>query len=695
MRKLFVGATFLILGAGAASNAMAALALKGSDTLEDVARDVIAACPSAITAAVSYVGGGSGGGEAAMIAATPTQQVAPMSRELSGTTSPVVACDASKGAQELLLGLDGIAIVGANQIAAGGGDSLEKTPSTSDDCGDAIVGGKSVACTAGVDGCDGSGTYTFTDWRDVLAMVYAGQNHAAGALTVNEGAVSDPRYNPAVPATPHKLRNPVRINCASQVRVNLVNSWGTLFSDVGAASPLTCRTGTCVKLKHAFRRGDLSGTTDTFVGLVGLISIPGFTKTLSPTSVQFPGIDGAATANPFCNAGDGPMNKGDSDYLDLDPIRRIADSESAALARTGLEQVAEGYLAPANPPAVRGNDTRVDPPVGVLTDKAWSNFQNVGVDATIVGGVAGWQAGQAAALAARKGLGLVLTIEIPTNFGDDQAAYWSPSPTPGQAPVKCDPGVFAPSLIGANVICPDGSGPNLCLLPVGSSGTNFNCLSDAPVPASSPVRDTRVYNLMVFNAAGKFVKDNYFNPNLSTLTAVRQNRVVSAYFRLHTTQVTNFGGTPTVASNPTGSCKTFSSTNQIGCLVRANPCSIGFAGREAVDAANLSMAFQIGQNGSSVVASALPASQSRIENLVTLAGPAYPISRKLWVNAYVGLANVSNVNGAGVTTNEKDLLDCFGLSGSTTSVDNSMLAHNFIKVPTGVSRVKSCPAIFP
>jgi|GEM_PF-2298602 len=684
MRKLFVGATFLLFGAGAASNAAAALALKGSDTLEDVARDVIAACPSAITAGITYLGGGSGGGEAAMIAATPTQQIAPMSRELATTTTPV-ACDGTKGAQELLIGLDGLAVVGANQLA---GDSLEKTASTADDCGDAIVGGKSVACTPNVDGCDATGNYTFTDWRDVLAMVYAGQNHSAGALTISEAAgVVDPRYNP--PTAVHKVRNPVRINCSSLVRQNLVNSWGTLFADVGATSPLSCRTGTCVKLKHAFRRGDLSGTTDTFNNLVGLITVPGFTTTTSPTSTLFPGIDGSATANPFCNAGDSPMNKGDSDYLDLDPIRRIADSDSAANLRTGLEQIAEGWVAPSNPPAVHGNDTRADSAVTVLTDKSWSNFQNLGVDSTLPGGVETWRtAVHQPEISVRRGLGLVLPVEIPTNYSDAQTAYWSSAPAIPTA-VVCAPGVFAPSLLGANVVCPDGTGSNLCLLPVDASGTNFNCLSDKAVPAPLPLRDARVFNLLVLNAAGKFVKDNYLNPNL-TLTAARQNRVVSAYFRLHTNQVTDFGGHPTVAGNPNGTCKTFSSTNQIGCLVRSNPCSIGFAGREAVDASNLSVAFQIGQNNSSVAASALPASQARIENLVTLAGTPYPIARKLWVNAYIGLANVTNTPNS-----ELDLLNCFGANGSTSTVDASIVAHNFVKVPNGVGRIKSCPATFP
>jgi ABC-type phosphate transport system substrate-binding protein len=686
MRKLFVGATFLLFGAGAASNAAAALALKGSDTLEDVARDVIAACPSAIAAGITYLGGGSGGGEAAMIAATPTQQIAPMSRELSGTSTTAGRVRWDQGRP--------------------GAVDRPRRPR----------GGRRESARRRQPGEDGShlGRLWRRDrWRKVRGvhgergrLRRIGHLHVHGlarrsgrrlrrsescrryALTINEAAgVVDPRYNP--PTAVHKVRNPARINCASLVRQNLVNSWGTLFADVGATSPLSCRTGTCVKLKHAFRRGDLSGTTDTFNNLVGLITVPGFTTTTSPTSTLFPGIDGSATANPFCNAGDSPMNKGDSDYLDLDPIRRIADSDSAANLRTGLEQVAEGWVAPSNPPAVHGNDTRADSAVTVLTDKSWSNFQNLGVDSTLPGGVETWRtAVHQPEISVRRGLGLVLPVEIPTNYADDQTAYWSPAPGTPTA-VVCAPGVFAPSLLGANVVCPDGTGSNLCLLPVDASGTNFNCISDKAVPAPLPLRDARVFNLLVLNAAGKFVKDNYLNPNL-TLSAARQNRVVSAYFRLHTNQVTDFGGHPTVVSNPNGTCKTFSSTNQIGCLVRSNPCSIGFAGREAVDAGNLSVAFQIGQNNSTVAANALPASQARIENLVTLAGTPYPIARKLWVNAYKGLANVTNT-----PSSELDLLNCFGANGGTATVDASIVAHNFIKVPNGVGRIKSCPATFP
>ena len=101
-------------------------------------------------------------------------------------------------------------------------------------------------------GCDASGNYVFADWKDVLAVVYAGQNHTSAR---------------ALLGTTSKTRNPARINCASPVRKALADNWGTLFNTNCAATgdPLNC-----VKLKHAFRRGDLSGTTDTFVTLVGL-----------------------------------------------------------------------------------------------------------------------------------------------------------------------------------------------------------------------------------------------------------------------------------------------------------------------------------------------------------------------------------------------------------------------------------------
>ena len=82
-RKLLAGATILTLGLGAASQANAQLLLRGSDTLEDVAKSAITA--AGLSAVITYVGGGSGAGQNGMLASPPTQQIAPMSQPAQWT----------------------------------------------------------------------------------------------------------------------------------------------------------------------------------------------------------------------------------------------------------------------------------------------------------------------------------------------------------------------------------------------------------------------------------------------------------------------------------------------------------------------------------------------------------------------------------------------------------------------------------
>ncbi len=75
-------ATFAALGAGALG--VHAFDLKGSDTLKKLTVQVLAACPGA-AGTISYVGGGSGAGDNAMIART--QSVSPMSKFLAGSVA--------------------------------------------------------------------------------------------------------------------------------------------------------------------------------------------------------------------------------------------------------------------------------------------------------------------------------------------------------------------------------------------------------------------------------------------------------------------------------------------------------------------------------------------------------------------------------------------------------------------------------
>src|SRR5262249_6604456 len=105
----------------------------------------------------------------------------------------------------------------------------------------------------------------------------------------------------------------------------------------------------CVQLKHAFRRDDLSGATDLFQSLVGLVAIAPFTSLRSTVGGTFaPEIaDTSATASPFCNAGTAAMNKGFSDDLDLDPYRR-ACTAGPAPSRLGIESVCQAFGPPNN-----------------------------------------------------------------------------------------------------------------------------------------------------------------------------------------------------------------------------------------------------------------------------------------------------------------------------------------------------------
>src|SRR5262249_45826529 len=121
MRRLIImGATFLMVcGSAATVGALDNIALKGSDTLEHVTGDVLAACPAATAANTSSLGTGSTAGENAMTAGSQT--VAPMSRFLNPTqgvcdgapsgTPGFVAGAGGKTAEGLVIGLDGVSIV--------------------------------------------------------------------------------------------------------------------------------------------------------------------------------------------------------------------------------------------------------------------------------------------------------------------------------------------------------------------------------------------------------------------------------------------------------------------------------------------------------------------------------------------------------------------------------------------------------
>jgi len=280
MTKTTVLATVLLIGAtasgiGAATNNK----LQGSDTLKDFTRKIIPTCAGATT--LIYTGGGSGTAEAGMIAGT--QEIGPMSRFFNTN-----ACKGAtpKQAQGHTVAFDGIGISSDadNTQCASGALAFSGGFDVTDTSGNPVVN-----CP----GCDaGTSHYTFKGtsggasdaWKDVLRLVYAGMPHNGGSAIANQ-------------------------NCASDARRILVNTYGLMFQG-------GCTTGVCTQLNHAFRRDDLSGTTDTVITLLGLPAIG---------------------TVPFCNG---------DEQSDRDPIRRACSPDDDVCGKDGKLGVVLPIFAP-------------------------------------------------------------------------------------------------------------------------------------------------------------------------------------------------------------------------------------------------------------------------------------------------------------------------------------------------------------
>ena len=305
MKKTYLIASFLVLGAGAIS--ASALDIKGSDTLFTISTGVIKATAysgttvswSPITT-LNYIGGGSGTGESAMIAGT--QQVAPMSRFLKSVcTGANAAPTTSEG---LVIGLDGVSmIMNANQGASDSCNGAQTDGSKQATLG--LVSDKTITWAggnhttfSGGSQAYAAGSYTFSDWTDVVRVLFAGMDHNAGATAASQ-------------------------NCNSDVRNALIANWGLLFENQG------CSSGTCTSLHHGYRRDDWSGTTDTVQAVLNLPSIPGNKSTdpfcnSIPATGSFPaGMPNVMTFRPLAS------------FQDFDPIRVACSSTDVVCDQDG------------------------------------------------------------------------------------------------------------------------------------------------------------------------------------------------------------------------------------------------------------------------------------------------------------------------------------------------------------------------
>jgi len=162
--------------------------------------------------------------------------------------------------------------------------------------------------------------------------------------------------------------------------------------------------------------------------------------------------------------------------------------------------------------------------------------------------------------------------------------------------------------------------------------------------------DGRAYNLhLYFLDAG----------NIKYRTIKRQSvdvPIMQAFYRIHTTR--------TLTGTGAGSCQGESATQQIGCLVQASPCSIGYAGREAADPQPIGTAV-------SLKVRALEPTNACVGNLLA-GGTFYPIARQLYLNTLAGFENT--------TGQETELAKCFSgaVTGGLAALETKITQVGFI-----------------
>ena len=658
----------------------------GSDTLEALIGELVRGnCDGALNINLSgllnYVGGGSGTGANAMIAQLSggsRQLAGPMSRAISANECAQLPAAVQATTQGLVVGLDGIDVVvdSQNSVACGGGHPAhDDDQSHSDTVFSALAGSGDSFAYSGGTYLLGGGSQASAGWKDLLRLLYTGLRH------------SDP--NP--PSASASLTG----DCKSPERRALVANYANLYH--GGCTATGCTQG----IKRAFRRADLSGTTDTFLSLIGAPAI-----VLS---------SGKATKTPFCNG---------LDTEDKDPIRRACDDTEQVceadgslgvvlpvLVPTGDRGVVyNAALSPAGDPlgdVARFGKIRITPGVSCVNAPG-SNAPNpaMELDATkpdATPGSAGWNLPAGFRfpnnprcdcrfptpedyLTVRDAANAVVAFPKNNAFawnkrsGGCPATYRAGGPDGGTEPAvrygllngQDSSGDNSPSYWGTTYV----------------SGTKRICCSNNGVRYTM---DPRQMNLQLRDPAPSNGGALLGGPSAPVS--------VAAFYRIHST-----GKGPQVIPNRSTQqfvqgvedCMENDSTLQIACLVQVrSTCSVGFAGREAADSITALVAEPLSVGVTSTSPSIAP-TVINIQKLVSsdpaVRAVAYPLARRLYYNTLIGFGNgqLVNPNGSASTYENAqfNLYKCLadaspdrlnGISGSLKALERA----GYVELPGG------------
>jgi hypothetical protein len=637
---LVLSAGASVVGAYTGNN----IALNGSDALFEVTQEVFASCPGTVGSGDSYVGGGSGVGVGQML--TAQQRIAPMSRALKNNEfcglnldlnpgGPLVAIQGTT--ESLMIALDGVSMF-ANMVTSCGANGISNTGTiTVVDAGGNPVNN----CT----GCTpGTNSYVLQSSLDALKIIYAGALH--------DGT----------------------IDCASPVRSSLANNWASVFAQTCAGQ------AACSQLRHAWRPSDLSGTTDAFLTALGITgrgigTLPIFANgspnrnpfcnslDANPTSTRATIPSGATAAVPACTTQ--PLTSVTCPNGSVCPAGQLCNAatntcvnNACTLTGCPVDQVCrpDGQCVVRNCPSGAGgpygstlaltriiNTRACDGPNGFCTFSFGGSSDFTDLD-PIRRSCDTTSNSPDQACEADGTYGVVTVILLPDTAGVTLSDAY---PT-----TNCQAGVFDLQTTGnPNLPCP--GGPQFlgkCFQPLFTdvSGNNFNCLSNRRAKAfGSPAGvDGRVWNMQVKKA------DFTFNPpRLAAYVKDPDGRLMTqANFRWH---VTNTTGAPT--------CQLGDATAQIGCLVNADTCSVGYAGGEANQPGNQPL-----------LVNNIAPTNSNISNLLTGTLPVYPIARRLYLTTLVGFGNPNLAGG------ENELAKCFA---DNAIVRAAVTAHSFVNLP--------------
>jgi hypothetical protein len=691
MRTSIAGATFLLVGASAimvsapepsGSN----INMNGSDTLFEVTREVLTLCPTKFAdfAAqnLQYNGGGSGVGAAAMD--NDAQRLAPMSRPLNAAGSPGENCgrqinvdgtglQATQTTTEgIVIALDGISIL-ANNTNACGGNGIKSSGT--------FAVPTSGPGNPGCPGCDASNNYTIANSLDTLRLMYGGLHH-------------DGTYD-----------------CNSRVRRALIGTWANLYDTACPAGNAACTAGAT----HAWRRSDLSGTTDLFQSLVAFAGrglgnnpfaqgaslskkqnpfcnsfdannsnpllpshLPAF-PICNPPGVVCPqgfGCDGPQghcvqpTVNTACGAGDPTANPPRpplacaAPFVCSDPTNTtntavcFAPTCSAASPTCPAGFVCEDATSATNVPCLQQCSASVLCPTGFGCDAngrctTTDGGQSDFADDDPIRIPCAANSSICSAVGAQ-GLGFVQVVFLPDVTGTNPAEEYQvghPACTPGACAAQ-QPG--NPLNVPGSFLCADGLkvAGGRCLRPFCRAGS-------AQCPTAT-VDDYACIADRFTVCAGRPAGGDGRLYNKWTIRPVGVR--VAAVLPDSNSRLMNNSFFKARQADPTFACNAaLDDTAQIGCLVQSDTCSVGFSGREGASGNAIAQA----------VNSIFPTDQN-IRNLLSNTPPVYQLSRRLFVNSLVGF---NRLNGG-----ELELQGCFS---DNTLVNTAVNDHHFVTLPPG------------